>query len=125
MKKQVEKLMKNLGISEDEALQLIADDKEIDKGKDLFPLSAEQKKVVKEMSKTGTRKTPTLYKFEDGRQIKANPTKEGIVKAVCDFLIQSGYENVTITNKNRQIAFSTDGKNFEWTLVEKRQKKGG
>lgn len=125
MNKQIEKLMKNLGISEAEAVQLIADDKEIDKGKDLFPLSVEQKKVVKEMSKTGTRKTPTLYKFEDGRQVKANPTKEGIVKAVCDFLVQSGYENVTITNKNRQISFSTDGKNFEWTLVEKRQKKGG
>lgn len=124
MTKQIEKLMKNLGVTEAEALDIIATDKVIDKGGDPFPLSAEQKKVVKNMTKTGTRKAPTVYKFGEGRQVKANPTKEGIVAAVAKFLEDSGYENVTITNKNRQIAFSAEGKNFEWTLVEKRQKKG-
>lgn len=124
MTKQVAKLMNVLGISEEEALDVIAADREIDRGGDPFPLNAEQKKVAKEMTKTGTRKAPTVYKFDGGRQVKANPTKEGIVAAVAKFLEESGYEAVTITNKNRQIAFSADGKNFEWTLVEKRQKKG-
>ena len=38
MDKQVEKLMKALGISEEEALQVIEDDKAIDKGEKLFEL---------------------------------------------------------------------------------------
>ena len=47
---QIEKLMKNLGISEEEALQVLADDKAIDKGEKLFELSEEQKKVAKKMT---------------------------------------------------------------------------
>jgi hypothetical protein len=47
----VEKLMKNLGISREEALQVIADDKAIDKGEKLFELSAEQKKAAKQATR--------------------------------------------------------------------------
>ncbi len=41
--KQVEKLMRLLNISEEEALQVIADDKAIDKGEKLFEQTKEQK----------------------------------------------------------------------------------
>ena len=47
MTKQVENLMKALDITEEEALQVIADDKAIDKGEKLFELSAEQEKASK------------------------------------------------------------------------------
>ena len=42
---QKEKLMKTLGISEAEALDIIKTDEQIDKGADPFPLTAEQKKL--------------------------------------------------------------------------------
>lgn len=45
---QKEKLMKTLGISEAEALDIIATDAKIDKGADPFPLNDEQKKIRKE-----------------------------------------------------------------------------
>ena len=42
MTKEVEKLMKSLDITEQEALQLIEDDKRIDNGEKLFELTKEQ-----------------------------------------------------------------------------------
>ena len=47
--KQVEKLMRLLDISEEEALQVIADDKAIDKGEKLFEQTKEQKAVSKKI----------------------------------------------------------------------------
>ena len=47
MDKQVAKLMTLLKISEEEALQVIADDKAIDRGAKLFELSPELAEVLK------------------------------------------------------------------------------
>ena len=56
MTKEVEKLMKSLDITEQEALQLIEDDKRIDKGEKLFELTKEQQKASKDARATGTKK---------------------------------------------------------------------
>ena len=122
---QVELLMKKLGCTKEEALDIIKTDKEINKGADPFPLTAEQKKVEKAARSCGTRKTPTVYKFQDGKQKKANPQKEAIIAEIAKFLAENGenaYENVEITNKYRMFAFSIGEKSFELTLVEKRKK---
>ena len=76
MDEQIDKLVDKLGISIEEAKQLIADDKAIDQGADLFPQTAEQKKVSKKMTITGTRKT-TVYDFKN-RQRKPDEEKEDI-----------------------------------------------
>ena len=55
MEKQIAHLMKTLNIMEAEARQIMADDAEIDKGVDLFPLTAEQQKASKQARGTGTR----------------------------------------------------------------------
>ena len=63
----VEKHMRLLGISEVEAIALIESDKKVDKmsQKELTSdLTDEQKKNVKKATQTGTRKTPTVYKFD-------------------------------------------------------------
>ena len=59
-KKQVELLMKCLDISEDEAIQVLKDDKAIDKGEKLFEQTAEQKANSKKYTKVGikTNKKP-------------------------------------------------------------------
>ena len=115
----ISNLMNKLSCTREEALDIIATDKAINSGADPFPLDSEQKKVVQKMLRTtGTRKTknPTVYKFESGRQVKANPQ--------LNESNQNDYSNVEITNKNRQIAFSIGEKSFELTLVEKRKKSG-
>ena len=59
MEKQIQALMK-LGLSREEALQTLADDRDIDHGKPKdFDLSPEQMKNAKQYTKVGTRKTST------------------------------------------------------------------
>ena len=123
---QVEKLMRVLGISAEEAQEVIAYDKAIDKGeKTEHDLPAEQQKVVKEYTKAGTKKAPTVYDFKK-RERKANPTKSGIIAEIAQFLTENSEyatENVEITNKERQIAFKIGEECYELTLVQKRKPK--
>lgn len=125
---QVRKMMYLLKISEEEAKQLIADDKAIDQGKKMdFDLPPDKLKVAREYTKCGTRKTPTVYNFDTSeRKRKENPTKASIIAELAKFL-QEASENdckeVNITNKERQIAFAIGDTRYELTLVQKRAPK--
>lgn len=118
---QVERIMKHLNCSKEEALDIIACDKAIDRGERMeFDLPIELEKEAKKMSNVGSRKT-------DGKKVerkrKENPTKSTLITEISQFLTENGYENVQITNKERQIAFSVAENSFELTLVQKRAKK--
>ena len=119
---QQEKLMRVLGCTEEEALDIIAQDKAIDQGKRVeFDLDPATEKMAKKMANTGT-KRPTVYNFDTkGKKRKENPTKAGIIQYLFECL--TDYDNVVISNKERQITFSTGGENYELTLVQKRAKK--
>ena len=120
MEKQIQALM-NLGLSREEALQTLADDKDIDKGKPKdFDLTAEQMKNAKQYTKVGTRKTSTT---PTKRERKENPTKATIIAEVSEFLTEKGYEMVEITNKERQIAFKVGENAYDLTLIAKRKAK--
>ena len=118
--------MVHLGCTREEALDIIEQDKIIDKGgKVAFDLDAEKEKVAKKMTKMGTRKTPTAYKF-DTRKRKENPTKSAIIAEIAKFLTENSEnacESVEITNKERQIAFKIGDNDYEFTLVQKRKPK--
>lgn len=122
-------LMGYLHLSEEEALEVIEADRKIDKGEPCdFDLDEEHMKVAKEYAKINAKKekkAPTVYKF-DKRERKANPTKQGIIEELAKFLTEQSdiaYENVVVTNAERQIAFSIGEDNFELTLVQKRKPK--
>ena len=121
---QKEKIMQNLGLTSEEADQLLADDKAIDKGEKMpFDLTAEQQKVAKTftVSTTKTKKAPTVYKFE--RKKTENVPKAKIIAKIEQLLTENGYENVKILNKERQIAFTNGENDFEITLTQKRKPK--
>jgi len=125
----VQKHMRLLGITEEEALQLIADDKAIDKGEKMdFDLSKEQQKTAKKYTTTGTnKKAQTVYKFDTKeKKRKENPTKASIIAEISKFLeenSENACENVTITNAERQISFKIGENDYELTLVQKRKPK--
>lgn len=124
---QTEKLMRTLGCTEEEALDIIANDKAIDQGKRVeFDLDPEREKMAKKMANVGTKK-PTVYKFDTkDKKRKENPTKAGIIAELAKFLeenSENACETVEITNKERQIAFKIGENDFELTLVQKRAKK--
>lgn len=117
--------MKVLDIPEAEAIQLVMDDKAVDKGEKLFELSAEQKKVAKKYAGTGTKKR-TVYKFDTAKKKKENPVKQKIIAEIERFLNENSEicaENVQIINAERQIFFQIGENDYELTLVQKRKAK--
>ena len=123
MEKQIQALM-NLGLTREEALQTLADDADIDKGKPKdFDLTKEQQKIAKQYTKTGTRNTadtPTK------RERKENPTKALIIAEIFKFLGENAEisaENLSILNKERQIFFKCGENDYELTLTQKRKPK--
>lgn len=122
---QKEKIMKNLGVSAEEADEILMADKQIDRGERMaFDLDPAKEKMAKKMANTHTR---TVYNFDTkNRKRKENPTKANIVAELARFLTENSEnacENVEITNKERQIAFECGGHKYELTLVQKRTPK--
>lgn len=115
-----------LGMTEMEALDVIDCDHEIDKGiPQEFDLDPETEKMAKKFANATTKKKPTVYEFTK-RERKANPTKASIIAELAKFLTdesENATENVTVTNKERMIAFSIGEHNYELTLVQKRPPK--
>ena len=120
---QKEKIMKNLGVSEAEADEILMADKQIDRGERMaFDLDPAKEKMAKKMANTHTR---TVYNFDTkNRKRKENVTKSGIIAELFKFLSENceiSCENVEITNKERQIAFTVGENKYELTLVQKRK----
>lgn len=141
---QKNRIMTALKCSEEEALQIMADDEIIDKGgRTYFDLPKEQeqeiyKQYVHAHFKTskGTKKmstptennpkSPTVYKFDKRKTRAENVTKSGIIAELFKFFNEKaeiGAENVEILNKERQIAFVVGENSYELTLVQKRKPK--
>lgn len=118
--------MSGLNCSEDEAREVFAYDQKVEKGeKTEYDLPPEKAKIAQKFAHTGTRKNPTVFKF-DKRTRKPNATKGGIIAELAEFFnkaSQFSVENVQITNPERQISFVIGGETFELTLVQKRKPK--
>lgn len=116
----VEMLMKKLGCTEDEAIDLIAYDKAVDKGqKTQYDLTDEQKKVEKAMKNSDVH-AKTEQKVT---KTKENPKKEGIIAGLAEFLEQFGAETVEITNKTREITFKIGEDAYKLALTATRKPK--
>ena len=130
--------MKKLGYSDAEIQQMLMDDKAVDRGQimewDLPPeehkkamkyANSEEKK--KKTADSGEKKGKTVYNLDaTGKKKKENPTKANIIALLATILTENGdfcAENVEITNKERQIAFTVGDNAFELTLVQKRKPK--
>ena len=124
METQKDRIMRVFGITAEEADEMLACDKLIDQGKPVdFGLTKEQEKEASKFTKV--KRGPTAYSFQK-RERKENTTKSGIIAELARFLEENGEiscENVQITNKERQIAFSVGENDYELTLVQKRKKK--
>lgn len=113
---QIEKFMKNLGISYEEAEQLLEDDEN-----DItVELTAEQKKVAKAMAQ-GDRKKETAPRK---RERKPDDLKRNLVKVLSDSLMASGIvDGLEVVNLEREISFISNGETFRLTLAKPRKAK--
>ena len=123
MNEQIQKMMKNLGLTEQEARELLADDAKVDKGqKMVFDLTPEQEKNAKKARAIGTKK-PTAYKFEN-RKRKENTEKRDILKALFE-LAEDCWDNAVLVNPERQVDFHLNGNHYSITLTCHRPPKEG
>lgn len=123
MNEQIQKMMKALGLTEQEARELLADDAKIDKGQKMaFDLTPEQEKNAKKARATGSKK-PTAYKFEK-RKRKENTEKRDILKALFE-LAEDCWDNAELVNPERQVDFHLNGNHYSITLTCHRPTKEG
>ena len=122
----IEKHIKLLDCTREEAIDIIETDKIIDKGgRTQYDLSEEEEKIAIKISGIKDRKAKSVDN-KRGKVRAENPTKSGIIAEIAEYLTENcGFatENVIITNKERQIAFKIGENDYEFTLVQKRKKK--
>lgn len=121
MDEAVKKIMGILGCTEQEAQDVIATDKKIDKGEKLFPLNPEEEKASKK-----ARRAPTVYNFDTSKRKKVeNLVKRDLIQQLFQFLnsLNEVITNIQVVNPERIISFDVQGNTYEFTLVQKRKPK--
>lgn len=111
MENQIAKLMKSLGISREEAIALMEEDKRIDRGEKLYELAPELQAGAKKARQADRKKT------EVKREKKPKPEKAEICSAMMDGLRELGVEEFEITNAEREFIFHKDGVKYKVTLA--------
>ena len=106
------KSLLSLGLSEDEALQVIEDDKRIDRGEKLFELTEEQKANEKKARLTGEKATTKPTK----REKKIDNQKQDIISTMVGSIINVFGVRVDVANEEREFAFELNGKKFKVVL---------
>ena len=127
-KEQLDRIMSGLKCDLEEAKEILAYDKAIDKAgakeRLAHDLDLETEKEAKKMANVRDHKAPN-YNWTK-RERKANPTKGGIISELAKFMendSEFAVVDLEITNKERVIAFTIGDDKFEITLTQKRKKK--
>ena len=120
----IAKHMKTLGITREEAIQLIADDEEIDRmtrTSDIDgDLTAEQRKSAKK-ARQADRK-PTVYKFDTTKRKRAeNTEKRFLIDKIKKCLENAGADSLEVTNPEREIIFMSEGTKYKIVLSAPRK----
>ena len=117
--KLIQSHMKILGITREEAIQLIEDDRRIDKGEKLFELTAEQKQASKK-ARQADRK-PTIYKFDTSkRQRPANEAKRLLIETLKQAVEGIG-ATAEVTNIEREIILMFEDVKYKIVLSAPRK----
>ena len=115
--KLIAKHMNLLKISREEAIQLIEDDKRIDKGEKLFSLTPDQEKTSKKARSAGRKPKTTVYKFDTTKRKKPeNKNKSDLISVITSALTEYGAENLELINPEREFTFTMDGTKYKIVL---------
>ena len=115
----IQKHMKSLKCTREEAIDIIACDDEIDGGnKELFALTDEQKKLVRKITKAD--KKPEKTKKPSTRERKVNENKKVLIEKIAEALAET--ENLSVKTET-EISFTYNGKSYSVKLTEHREKK--
>lgn len=116
--------IKKLGVSDEEALEILAYDKQVEQTKDSerleYDLTKEQEAIAKKFKRTNS----NVSTGKRNRAPKEDPTKEGVISAIADYLQGDipvkDISGVEITNKTREILFKIADDYYSIVLSYKR-----
>lgn len=115
------RVMEGLHCSREEAIQVIKDDKKIDRG-ERMPFDLDKTAEREALNTAHKGKTFNL----PSKPRKANPTKGAIIAELVEVLKNSdknAYSGVKIVNKEREIEFFIENTSFSLTLIQHRAPK--
>ena len=110
----------NLGLSHDEAENVLEADEQIDKGEKLFELSAEGKQAEKKYKNCGVRTVKTPY----GQTVQKEKKTDKDKRIILDILVEAVEQNcgkADIKNAEREFDFVYNGRKFKITLSAPRK----
>ena len=119
--KRIASMMKSLGCTREEAIAVITEDEAIDKmtmkeiNADLTP---EQRKAMKDATKTGTKKRTAVK-----RERKPDEEKADIIAQIADFLKTIDGYDVDIIKGEREISLIVGANDYSITLTKHRPPK--
>lgn len=114
--KTIQKYMKNLGLTRQEALEMWQDEQD-DNLPDLTP---EQAKVAKQMARAD-RKEETKKR---GNPHKPDADKRSLIASLAEFLTTLADDNsIEVTNIERELEFNFNGIHYRLTLAKPRKEK--
>ena len=114
MDEHIKRIMASLGVTEQEAKEIAAADKAIDKGEPMpFDLTKEQEKATRAY-RQADRKKPVIVSNKP-RERKADENKRFLVSLLAECVTENGGA-VEITNPERQIDFEYCGRKFRIVL---------
>ena len=105
--------LKNLGLTDKEITEVLADDEKIDKGAKLFELPEELKKGAKKARTAGNCKGYT----KANREKKVDDTKRGLIELLTSVIAeQPACNSLIVDNPEREFNFLWGGKKYKIVL---------
>ena len=105
-----------MGLTDAEIQQVLEDDKRIDHGENLFPLTAEQEKASKQARKAD--RAPTVYKLDntDGKRSKKTDSDKAELLNALFTAILPMCDSYEVANAEREFSFMYHNRKFKVVL---------
>lgn len=101
--------LQKLGLTEQEIQEVMKADREIEQGKQLFELSAEQKKAEQKAKATGK----TVYNLTKPREKKIDADKQFLISVLHEAIKENGGLVMDIPNPERELVFTYANKKYK------------
>lgn len=113
--------MKNLQLTEEEAIQLYLEDEGYLDNEELEELDSKAKKVKIQHGASAVDKTEK--KEKKPRTVKISDEKQGLFNNIYNFLVETYGDSVEIVKENKLLTLKIGEKTFKVDLIEQRPKK--
>ena len=120
-REEIERMMKGLGVSEDDACWIWCEDN----GKIINEEQEELDKQAKTNRITATIHQARAENTKERKKVERKPdqVKDSLVESLKAFLIEQGFDNVAITKVGKLVEFDCGGEHFKLDLIRQRPPK--